>query len=204
MPSWVSRTGTTRVESMSLRLPESMHDRATLVLSSSVLTSTDGMKGKPLLIGFGKGSAVETSLRLHLPADKATSASADRFGFELEVFGATFPMSTSFGPDMWRNRTTSSVIDGLAAKSNLGFFSESDDFAWPRIAQAEGSDWSLVLSQAAKTGLAVFNYRGSSSVRTQSGCSPLSGRTPHWSAGTVIPRYQIRSLWKTSRPSRRA
>ena len=97
---------------------------------------------------------------------------AGRFPFSLDVYGATFPMSTDFGPDSWRNRTSHSVLSELTARSNLGFYGEKDDtFTWPSLAHTQGSAWAWLLSHSEVSGLTVFNHLGVISLHNAAGSS---------------------------------
>ena len=151
----------TTVSSMTAKLSYGRHDSIALACTSSELTTVDGMKGQPVVVIFGRGATTESIYGYISSATDRADGGVGRFPFSLDVYGATFPMSTDFGPDSWRNRTTYSVLSELTARSNLGFYGEKDDtFAWLSLAHTQGSSWAWLLSHSEVSGLTVFNHLG--------------------------------------------
>jgi hypothetical protein len=135
-----------------------MHDAAILKVSSSELTTTDGIIGSP--IAFFYGQAPRTELFCGYVVNIAeTQAGKGSLTFAMNVFGATQPMQIG-KPRYWTRKTVPAAVENLAYSNALGYHGHDHTHAWGSLAQTSESDWLEAVALTDRLGWGLFNRFG--------------------------------------------
>jgi hypothetical protein len=147
-------------QSATMASGEGAHDQATITVSSSTLTTTEGLVDKPISFRWGATGRVEGFNGYVMDVKEETAqGSGISLTFTMSILGATKAMFDG-APKFWSNKSIPSAVRDLASKNQLGYSGHDHAYVWAALAQTNESDWRFVTKLAERIGWIITNRYG--------------------------------------------
>jgi len=134
------------------------HDAAVLGMSSSELTTTDGILNSPIAFYYGQAPRTELFCGYVVNITEPKTGKGN-LTFSVEIFGTSQPMQIG-RPRYWTKKTVPSAVENLAYYNRLGFYGHDHTYAWPSLAQTSESDWLMSVGLTSRLGWVVSHRFG--------------------------------------------
>ena len=137
---------------------EGIHDSASLSVTSTERTSTEGIVDKPISFFFGSAPRSEIFCGY---ITKVTEEQTDAgvLAWKMDVMGATKPMQVGT-PRYWTGKTIPRAVRDLTHAAYLGYTGHAQGYRWPALAQTSESSWKTACQFASRLGWSLFNRYG--------------------------------------------
>ena len=146
------------VTEITMTLSEGKHDATVLVCVSPTLEDTEDMLDMPLSFYFGVPPHTEL-FQGYITDITNEQKSQGSLSFTLTVLGAT-KMMFEGKPRYWLNKSVTAAAAEIVTANDLGFGGHPHTFLWGALAQAEESDWEMIIKLAKRIGWSVFSRYG--------------------------------------------
>lgn len=146
------------INSAELAFTADQHDMINVVLTSSELTTTEGLVDQPVYFVFGVSPRIEAFYGYVLAAAQNPNVTS-AFQVSFLIIGATRPLQGG-KPRFWRDRTIPGALRQVVQTSMLGWAGQENDFKWKTLAQTSESDWAFMVQKANRLGYRVYNRYG--------------------------------------------
>ena len=147
------------VTDATLLFMDGSHDEASITVTSSTMTTTDGLVDSTLSFYWGVSPHAESFGGYIVSVEDKSGGATGSLTFNMTVLGATKKMFTG-APQFWYGKTVPSAVGDIASRNGLGLYGHPHTYLWKALAQTDESDWAMANALTKRLGWRLWNRYG--------------------------------------------